>query len=81
MLLQTVRPNIVQSIRAFRVEDLMQAAQADQHHFLYANLTSAQSKQELIDHPRGMSYLVVQGRRGGSAMAAAAVNAIASDAE
>lgn len=38
---------------------------------------SAQSKQELIDHPRGMSYLVVRGRRGGSAMAAAAVNAIA----
>ena len=42
---------------------------------------SAQSKQELIDRPRGMSYLVVQGRRGGSAMAAAAVNAIASEAE
>jgi precorrin-8X/cobalt-precorrin-8 methylmutase len=42
---------------------------------------SAQSKQELIDHPRGMSYLVVQGRRGGSAMAAAAVNAIASTSE
>jgi precorrin-8X/cobalt-precorrin-8 methylmutase len=40
---------------------------------------SAQSKQELIDDPRGMSYLVVRGRRGGSAMAAAAVNAIASD--
>jgi precorrin-8X/cobalt-precorrin-8 methylmutase len=38
---------------------------------------SAQSKQELIDCPRGMSYLVVRGRRGGSAMAAAAVNAIA----
>ena len=38
---------------------------------------SAQSKQELIDRPRGMSYLVVTGRRGGSAMAAAAVNAIA----
>lgn len=38
---------------------------------------SAQSKQELIARPRGMSYLVVQGRRGGSAMAAAAVNAIA----
>ena len=49
MLLQTVRPNIVQSIRAFRVEDLMQAAQADQHHFLYANLTSAQSKQEVLE--------------------------------
>jgi precorrin-8X/cobalt-precorrin-8 methylmutase len=42
---------------------------------------SAQSKQELIDRPRGMSYLVVTGRRGGSAMAAAAVNAIASGAE
>ncbi|MDT5350305.1 MAG: precorrin-8X/cobalt-precorrin-8 methylmutase [Mycobacterium sp.] len=38
---------------------------------------SAQSKQELIDRPRGMSYLVVRGRRGGSATAAAAVNAIA----
>ena len=42
---------------------------------------SAQSKQELIDRPRGMSYLVVTGRRGGSAMAAAAVNAIATDRE
>ncbi len=38
---------------------------------------SAQSKQELIDRPRDMSYLLVRGRRGGSAMAAAAVNAIA----
>jgi precorrin-8X/cobalt-precorrin-8 methylmutase len=42
---------------------------------------SAQAKQELVDRPRGMSYLVVQGRRGGSAMAAAAVNAIANDSE
>jgi precorrin-8X/cobalt-precorrin-8 methylmutase len=42
---------------------------------------SAQSKQELIDRPRGMEYLVVRGRRGGSAMAAAAVNAIASERE
>ncbi len=42
---------------------------------------SAQSKQELIDRPRGMSYLVVRGRRGGSAMAAAAVNAIAAGSE
>jgi precorrin-8X/cobalt-precorrin-8 methylmutase len=42
---------------------------------------SAQSKQELIERPRGMSYLVVRGRRGGSAMAAAAVNAIAASAE
>jgi precorrin-8X/cobalt-precorrin-8 methylmutase len=42
---------------------------------------SAQSKQELIDRPRGLSYLVVRGRRGGSAMAAAAVNAIAATTE
>lgn len=42
---------------------------------------SAQSKQELIDRPRGMAYLMVTGRRGGSAMAAAAVNAIASERE
>jgi precorrin-8X/cobalt-precorrin-8 methylmutase len=42
---------------------------------------SAQSKKELIERPRGMSYLVVTGRRGGSAMAAAALNAIASSAE
>jgi precorrin-8X/cobalt-precorrin-8 methylmutase len=42
---------------------------------------SAQSKQELIERPRGMSYLVVRGRRGGSAMAAAAVNAIAASTE
>lgn len=42
---------------------------------------SAQSKDELIANPRGMDYLVVRGRRGGSAMAAAAVNAIASERE
>ncbi len=42
---------------------------------------SAQSKQELIDNPRGMDYLVVTGRRGGSALAAAAVNATASARE
>ena len=42
---------------------------------------SAQSKDELIADPRGMEYLVVRGRRGGSAMAAAAVNAIASAVE
>jgi RNAse (barnase) inhibitor barstar len=49
MLLQTVRPNIVQSIRAYRVEDLMQAAQAGDQHFLYANLGAAQSKQDVLD--------------------------------
>ena len=49
MLLQTVRPNIVQAIRAYRVEDLMQAAHDAGQHFLYANLTQAQSKQDVLD--------------------------------
>ncbi|MEP7300741.1 MAG: barstar family protein [Caldimonas sp.] len=49
MLLQTVRPNIVQSIRAYRVDDLMQAANYADQHFLYANLTAAQSKQEVLE--------------------------------
>jgi RNAse (barnase) inhibitor barstar len=49
MLLQTVRPNIVQAIRAFRVEDLMEAAQDLGHHFLYANLSKAQSKQDVLE--------------------------------
>ena len=49
MLLQTVRPNIVQSIRAYRVEDLLEAAQGVNQHFLYANLTAAQSKQDVLE--------------------------------
>ncbi|MFM9879858.1 MAG: barstar family protein [Burkholderiaceae bacterium] len=47
--LRTVRPNIVQSIRAFRVQDLQSAAQHLGQHFLYANLAIAQSKQEVLD--------------------------------
>jgi len=47
--LRGVRPNIVQSIRAFRVQDLQDAATQLNQHFLYANLSSAQSKQELLD--------------------------------
>jgi RNAse (barnase) inhibitor barstar len=49
MQLQTVRPNIVQSIRAYRVEDLMKAAENTHQHFLYANLIDAQSKQDVFD--------------------------------
>ena len=49
MLLQTVRPNIVQSIRAYRVGDLMQAAEGAGHHFLYANLAEAQTKQDVLE--------------------------------
>ena len=49
MELQTIRPNIVQSIRAYRVEDLMQAAESTGQHFLYANLSDVQSKQEVLE--------------------------------
>jgi RNAse (barnase) inhibitor barstar len=49
MPLRTVKSNIVQSIRAFRVADLQDAAAQLGHHFLYANLSSAQSKQDILD--------------------------------
>ena len=39
--LRGVRTNIVQSIRAFRVQDLQDAATSMGHHFLYANLAHA----------------------------------------
>ena len=47
--LKTVRKNIVQSIQAHRVADLQAAAQELGHHFLYANLANAQSKQDVLD--------------------------------
>jgi RNAse (barnase) inhibitor barstar len=47
--LKGVRSNIVQSIRAYRVSDLQDAAQGLGHHFLYANLAEAQSKQDVLD--------------------------------
>lgn len=42
---------------------------------------AAESKDELSRHASGLEHLVVRGRRGGSAMAVAAVNAIASEDE
>jgi len=47
--LRNVRTNIVQSIRAFRVSDLQEAAQDLGQHFLYANLGDAQTKQDVLD--------------------------------
>ncbi len=47
--LRGVRTNIVQSIRAFRVSDLQDAARAMGQHFLYANLANAQTKQDVLD--------------------------------
>lgn len=40
-----------------------------------------ESKDALAGNPFGVPYLAIRGRRGGSAMAAAAVNALASDVE
>lgn len=42
---------------------------------------AAESKEALVANPFGLEYLVVRGRRGGSAMTVAAVNAIASTDE
>jgi precorrin-8X/cobalt-precorrin-8 methylmutase len=42
---------------------------------------AAESKDALAGHPAGLDHLVVRGRRGGSALAAAAINAIASEDE
>jgi len=58
--LRGVRPNIVQSIRAFRVPDLQAAAQVLGHHFLYANLANAQSKQDVLDLISQQFMLTVQ---------------------
>lgn len=48
-MLKTVRPNIVQSIRAFRATDLAQAAAEAGQHFLYANCSHAQTKNEVLE--------------------------------
>ncbi|MET7368402.1 precorrin-8X methylmutase [Streptomyces sp. NPDC005566] len=42
---------------------------------------AAESKDALAAHPSRLEHLIVRGRRGGSAMAAAAINAIASEEE
>jgi precorrin-8X/cobalt-precorrin-8 methylmutase len=40
-----------------------------------------ESKQELATNPRGVDFITLHGRRGGSAIAAAAVNALAKESE
>ncbi|MBK8173747.1 MAG: precorrin-8X methylmutase [Rhodospirillales bacterium] len=42
---------------------------------------AAESKDALIAHPAGVPFVALRGRRGGSAYAAAAINALASEAE
>lgn len=47
-LLKTVPPNVVQSIRAFRVPDLQDEAARLGHHFLYAYCASATTRPQVL---------------------------------
>ncbi len=47
-LLRTVPGNVVQSIRAFRVEELQSEALRMGHHFLYANCSQALTRQQVL---------------------------------
>jgi len=40
---------------------------------------AAESKEALIEHANGIPYMTLRGRKGGSAMAAAAVNAVSGE--
>ncbi len=48
-MLRSVRPNIVQSIRAFRTPDLQEAATELGQHFIYANCANAMTKGEVLE--------------------------------
>ena len=48
-MLRSVRTNIVQSIRAFRTEELIEAASELGQHFVYANSSQAYTKSEVLD--------------------------------
>lgn len=47
-LLMTVPPNLVQSIRAFRVVELQEEAARLGHHFLYAHCNAGATKQQVL---------------------------------
>ena len=47
-LFKTVPPNVVQSIRAFRVDDLQAEAARLGQHFLYAHCAQAATKQQVL---------------------------------
>ena len=47
-LLMTVPPNLVQSIRAFRVVELQEEAARLGHHFLYAHCIAGATKQQVL---------------------------------
>jgi len=58
MLLQTVRPNIVQAIRAYRVEDLMAAAEGGQR--LLLDLRRARPPGPTLRHHRSTRVFVLR---------------------
>ena len=47
--LRNVRPNIVQSIRAYRIPDLQKAAETLGEHFMYAKLANALTKADIME--------------------------------
>jgi hypothetical protein len=47
-LLRSVPRNVVQSIRAFRVTELQSEALRLSHHFLYANCSQAETRQQVL---------------------------------
>ncbi len=47
-LLRSVPRNVVQSIRAFRVTELQSEALKISHHFLYANCSQAETRQQVL---------------------------------
>lgn len=49
--------------------------------FPFGFVGAAEAKQMLVDDPRGVPYVTLAGRRGGAAIAAAAVNALATERE
>lgn len=49
--------------------------------FPFGFVGAAEAKQMLVDDPRGVAYVTLAGRRGGTAIAAAAVNALATERE
>ena len=53
------------------------AHQGGDNFFAVGFVGAAESKAELAADPRGCEFVALRGRRGGSAMASAAVNALA----
>lgn len=47
-ILAKVAPNVVQSIRAFRIPELQQEAAKNEQHFLYAYCAEATTKQQVL---------------------------------